>query len=134
MSDSWLGFILKVAGGLGLAGLGYVAWKETCRRAYEKGKAQGYKEASEEYEAKFRNQAEEFLSKEKEFEKLINQHEDEKQALKEKINAYREEGARLIGEYEGLQKRYNEQNKKLSKSTQKQYSSVKKVWDKLKAA
>ena len=34
MSDSWLGFILKVAGGLGLAGLGYVAWKETCRRAY----------------------------------------------------------------------------------------------------
>ena len=134
MSDSWLGFILKVAGGLGLAGLGYVAWKETCRRAYEKGKAQGYKEASEEYEAKFRNQAEEFLSKEKEFEKLINQHEDEKQALKEKINAYREEGARLIGEYEGLQKRYNEQNKKLSKGTQKQYSSVKKVWDKLKAA
>ncbi|MBQ3645871.1 MAG: hypothetical protein IJM82_06035 [Synergistaceae bacterium] len=134
MSDSWLGFILKVAGGLGLAGLGYVAWKETCRRAYEKGKAQGYKEASEEYEAKFRNQAEEFLSKEKEFEKLINQHEDEKQALKEKINAYREEGARLIGEYEGLQKRYNEQNKKLSKSTQTQFSSVKKVWDKLKAA
>ena len=134
MSDSWLGFILKVAGGLGLAGLGYVAWKETCRRAYEKGKAQGYKEASEEYEAKFRKQAEEFLSKEKEFEKLINQHEDEKQALKEKIDAYREEGARLIGEYEGLQKRYDEQNKKLSKKTQKQYSSVKKVWDKLKAA
>ncbi len=74
------------------------------------------------------------MSKIRELEKLLKQHKEENQALKEKIDAYREEGARLIGEYEGLQKRYDEQNKKLSKKTQKQYSSVKKVWDKLKAA
>ena len=85
MSDSWLGFILKVAGGLGLAGLGYVAWKETCRRAYEKGKAQGYKEASEEYEAKFRKQADEFLKKIEEIKELLKQQQDENQALKEKL-------------------------------------------------
>jgi len=124
---------LIIMGILGLCGLGggYVVWKKSQKIAYENGKAQGYKEASEEYEAKFRQQAEEFLSKIKEFKAIIEQHKEEKKALIEKINGYLEAGARLIGAYEGLKKRYDERNKKVSADTEELSARLTSTLDKL---
>lgn len=102
--------------------------------SYKAGYEDGYKKASDEYEAKFRDQAKSFLSKIEELEELFSQQKEENQALKEKVKAILEEGSRLIGEYEGLEKRYKELNKKPSEETQKQFSILKAAWDKLKAA
>ena len=134
MSDSWLKAGLTVLGAVGIGAAVAYAWKESCRKAHARGKSEGYKEASSEYEVKFRKQAEEFLKKEKEFEEIIAQHKKESEALNEMLNKYREEGARLIGEYEGLRKRYEEQNRKLSDETQKSFVGLKSFWQKLKAA
>ena len=134
MSDSWVKAGLTVLGAIGIGAAVAYAWKESCKKAHARGKAEGYKEASSEYEAKFRKQAEEFLKKEKEFEEIIAQHKQESEELNQKLNKYREEGARLIGEYEGLKKRYEEQNRKLSDDTQRSFSGIKAIWQKLKAA
>lgn len=134
MSDSWLKMGLTVLSALGIGAAVAYAWKESCKKAHAQGKAEGYKEASAEYEEKFRKQAEEFMKKEKEFQEIITQHKQETEELNKKINEYREEGARLIGEYEGLRKRYEEQNKKLSEQTQQSFSGIKGIWEKLKKA
>ena len=102
--------------------------------SYKEGYEDGYKKASDEYEAKFREQAKIFLTKTEELENLLSQQKKENQALKEKVKAILDEGSRLIGEYEGLEKRYNELNKKPSDETQEQFSTLKVAWDKLKAA
>ncbi len=100
--------------------------------SYKEGYEDGYKKASDEYEAKFREQAKIFLTKTEELENLLSQQKKENQALKEKVKAILDEGSRLIGEYEGLEKRYNELNKKPSDETQEQFSTLKAAWDKLK--
>ncbi len=104
------------------------------KESYKEGYDDGYKKASDEYEVKFREQAKVFLTKTKEFETLLSQQKKDNQALKEKVKAILEEGLHLIGEYEGLEKRYNELNKKPSEETQEQFSTLKAAWDKLKAA
>lgn len=102
--------------------------------SYKEGYDDGYKKASDEYEAKFREQIKRFLTKTEALENLLSQQKEENQALKEKVKAILDEGSRLIGEYEGLEKRYNELNKKPSDETQEQFSTLKAAWDKLKAA
>ncbi|MBQ3397245.1 MAG: hypothetical protein IJG34_12035 [Synergistaceae bacterium] len=134
MSDndnSGLAFLLGAVCAAGAWIWGYFVGK---KGSYKEGYEQGYKEASDEYEAKFREQAEEFLNKTREFETLLKEQQEENNALKEKVEAYLDEGSRLIGEYEGLEKRYNELSKKPSEETQKQFSILKAAWDKLKAA
>ena len=79
-------------------------------------------------------QTKRFLTQTEELENLLSQQKKENQALKEKVKAILDEGSRLIGEYEGLEKRYNELNKKPSYETQEQFSTLKAAWDKLKAA
>ena len=102
--------------------------------SYKEGYEDGYKKASDEYEAKFREQAKTFLTKTEELENLLKEQQEENQDLKEKCKAILEEGSRLIGEYEGLEKRYKELNKKPAGETQDQFSALKTAWDKLKAA
>ena len=116
---------------LGMWVFGYFVGK---KGSYKEGYEQGYKEASDEYEAKFREQAKTFLTKTEELENLLKEQQEENQDLKEKCKAILDEGSRLIGEYEGLEKRYKELNKKPAGETQDQFSALKTAWDKLKAA